>query len=84
MIVGGVVAKKVPNSTELYDPSTEIWTMAGNINVARYSHRASILTNGKVLISSGLNAGISAELYDSSTGKWATTGSMNIAREHLY
>jgi N-acetylneuraminic acid mutarotase len=51
---------------------------------ARYAHTASILTNGKVLVTGGYNniGGYlnSAELYDPSTGNWKTTGNMTNAR----
>ncbi|CAF3744959.1 unnamed protein product [Rotaria sp. Silwood1] len=53
------------------------------MNSARYDHTASVLTNGKVLVTGGQN-GISslnsAKLYDPSTGTWTMTGSMNYAR----
>jgi hypothetical protein len=51
---------------------------------ARYLHTASVLTNGKVLVTGGYNSGgylNSSELYDPSTGVWATTGSMTYARD---
>jgi hypothetical protein len=53
------------------------------MNNARYSHTASVLTNGKVLVTGGygnisyLN---SAELYDPSTGTWTITSNMNYTR----
>jgi len=53
------------------------------MNSARAAHTASILTNGKVLVTGGVLYGLvlsSAELYDPSTGTWTTTGSLNYAR----
>ena len=52
------------NSAELYDPSTGVWTITGNMNNARYYHTASVLTNGKVLVAGGGSLN-SAELYPS-------------------
>jgi hypothetical protein len=49
----------------------------------RTHHTASVLLNGKVLVTGGYSNGgntNSAELYDPSTGMWTTTGSMNFSR----
>ena len=63
------------------------WYDTGNMNYARESHTASVLTNGKVLVTGGSdnldNIFNSAELYDPSTGMWNVTSNMNYARgEH--
>jgi N-acetylneuraminic acid mutarotase len=53
------------------------------MNYTRYGHTASVLTNGKVLVTGGQNSGgylNSAELYDPSTGVWTVTGNMNYTR----
>ncbi|CAF4895451.1 unnamed protein product, partial [Rotaria sp. Silwood1] len=70
------------NTCQLYDPLTGTWAMTGNMNHGRYDHTASVLTNGKVLVTGGTGndyASIS-ELYDPSTGAWTITGSMIYAR----
>ena len=54
------------NSIELYDPSTETWTNTSNMNSIRTDHTASVLTDGKVLVTGGWNGFTnlnSAELY---------------------
>jgi N-acetylneuraminic acid mutarotase len=54
---------------------------------ARYRHTATVLTNGKVLVTGGVfnytTCLKSAELYDPSTGTWTAMDNMNSARyEH--
>lgn len=55
----------------------------GSMNKARYNHTATLLTNGKVLITGGTmwsETFSSAELYDPITGTFSFTGSMSISR----
>ncbi|CAF4213785.1 unnamed protein product, partial [Adineta steineri] len=74
----------IVNSTELFDPSTESWTITGNMTQGRYLHTASLLKSGKVLVSGGgsftSEFSTDAELYDFSTGVWTNTSSMNYQR----
>jgi Galactose oxidase, central domain/Kelch motif len=73
------------SSAELYDPTGRTWTTTGSLNAARYSHTATLLSNGKVLVAAGWNgpdndATNSAEIYDPASGTWTVTGSLNAAR----
>ena len=72
------------NSTELFEPTTESWTMGNNMHERRAHHTASVLTGGEVLIVGGYyhyeKPVRTAEIYDSSTGLWSNTSSMHYAR----
>ena len=45
-------------STEVYDPATGNWTQAGSLAVARYSHSATLLADGTVLVAGGTPAAV--------------------------
>lgn len=62
------------------DPS---WIATGSMAVARYSHTATVLSSGQVLVAGGENTSgteATAELYDPATGMFAMTGSLVTAR----
>jgi len=77
-------------SAELYNPSVGKWTTTGSLSIGRFSHMATLLQSGQVLVVGGecnaanrtCSSGYtpSAELYDPSTGKWTTTGSLIVTR----
>lgn len=73
------------SSTELYDPATQIWSLAVPMNAPRADQQAVLLANGKVLIVGGTSdTGVtilsSAEIYDPAEESWTPTGTMNTAR----
>ena len=65
-------------STELYDPATGTWSIAGNMVTGRYFQTATLLANGRLLVAGGnsYNSSIpnsstyavNAELYDPGLG----------------
>ena len=89
LIVGGSSRSEwgpgeVLASAELYDPNKGTFELTGSMSVARNLHTATLLPDGRVLITGGENALTpslsSAEIYDPTTGTFAATGSMVTAR----
>lgn len=69
-------------SVLLYDPSTDVWTDGGTLVSIRAFHTATLLANGKILLSGGAYQGQPAdvELYDpSAKSSVAVGGSINKA-----
>lgn len=90
LIAGGVTCcdsagEGFASTAEIYDPRTDIFQATGSLVNARGFHAATLLADGRVLLTGGFvatddSATASAEIYDPATGRFAAAGTMQAAR----
>ena len=71
-------------SAEMYDPVAGTWSVVAPMNTPRMNHTATLLPNGKVLVTGGTNGTgtlASAEIYDPTAGTWTMVAPMSTARQ---
>ena len=78
--------------TEIYDPTSNAWSISGgtpatgDLNIARYSHTATLLPDGTVLVTGGIGiTGVSSsstEIYNPITNIWTTSTASNAKRAY--
>jgi len=93
LVIGGDTNDNPPSfgitrTAELYDPDSGVWTLTGSLGTDRIGFTSTLLQNGKVLITGGLDLAFpvysplsSSELYDPVSGTWSDTGNLSVARE---
>src|SRR5439155_9556442 len=62
-------------SADLYDPATNSWSPAADMSAGRYGHTATLMTNGEVLVTGGIDLHTltilgSAEVYNPPSDSW--------------
>lgn len=92
--IGGDVVTDVPtmiSDVEIYDPTSETWSDAAPLPEPRANHVATLLADGRVLVTGGGPTSIiglpsgpgtvaSAVLYDPAQNAWSPTGAMKTPR----
>jgi len=71
------------NSCEAFNPLTEKWTTTSPMNLGRYNHLATLLYDGRVLITGGETNNFTTsqcEIYNPASNTWELTGSMQEER----
>jgi hypothetical protein len=93
LVSGGSNSSSTWGSAEIYDPALGTWSTTGSMSTNRYYHTATLLPDGRVLVSGGSNGTVSAtnpwpgkialgsaETYDPELGTWSPTPLMSTAR----
>lgn len=90
LIVGGVVCCNTSGeiftgTAEIYDPHADQFQSTGSLSMPRGFHTATLLTDGRVLITGGFvaiddSSTSSAEIYDPATGQFSPAGAMQTGR----
>ncbi len=84
VVVGGLGAGGRLASAEVYNPAAGTWSATGSLATARSGHTATLLSNGRILVTGGTDAAgqplASAEVYNPAAGTWSATGSLATAR----
>jgi Galactose oxidase, central domain/Bacterial Ig-like domain (group 2) len=85
LIAGGAIdwiTRVSTDSAFLLKAGSGILQQTGNMISARYGHTATLLQNGKVLITGGATPSVTAtaELYDPVSGTFAPAGNMTVPR----
>ena len=93
LAAGGRLTNMTPqtllSSAEVYSSVTGQWTPTGSMAQGRWRHTATLLRNGRVLVTGGFASATtvnaqavlsSAEIYDPGKGTWSPTGSMHTRR----
>jgi hypothetical protein len=79
MVMGGAA---VANSVELFDPSTNTWSVGPSMESWRTGHVSGTLSNGDVLVAGGIGPQGAAERYDVQQEAWIPAGFLTLDRDN--
>ena len=70
-------------AVSLLQAASGAWSPTGSLSTPRYHHSATLMPDGRVLVSGGRSNSVLAfnitEIYDPALGTWLATGSMSTA-----
>ncbi len=90
LLAGGVccdaTGEPLTNTAEIYDPFTFGFQPTGSLATARAFHTATLLPDGRVLVTGGIvdvfgATTTSAEIFDPATGRFGPGGAMQVERD---
>jgi len=81
LVTGGFGVSGSPSRTaELYDATTDQWTLVAMMRVPRANHTTTLLPSGEVLAVGGWGNWVTAEIYDPAGGTWSPAAELNEGR----
>jgi hypothetical protein len=88
LVEGNTVSETVTDSAEVFDPASGTFTPTGPLGVARALHQATLLPDGRILLSGGFGLPPAAnapdatqsEIYDPVSGHFSPAGALRAGR----
>lgn len=84
LIIGGVTGLQRNLTAIIFDATNDTWIDAGQMQIGRRDFQATVLKDGRVLVTGGSNSDefpeAHAEIYDPVTNTWSGAGDMHEAR----